>query len=138
MATANLKKSEDYNIPQIIQILQHKITQIFTKTNTTEASLKNLKSENMEAVVLEAKNIILFSQVLRAKLVLREYFGSKISYLDAHFGTLTQRSVHPKAPVLLTKDSRNCSHGLPVCYCAVKGYTLIFTSFWDQTSSLKT
>ena len=28
-------------------------------------------------------------------------------YLDAHFGTLTQCSVHPKAPVLLTKDSRN-------------------------------
>ena len=28
-------------------------------------------------------------------------------YLDAYFGTLTQRSVHPTAPVLLTKDSRN-------------------------------
>ena len=26
-------------------------------------------------------------------------------YLGAHFGTFTQRSVHPPAPVLLTKDS---------------------------------
>ena len=32
---------------------------------------------------------------------------AKTSYLDAHFGTLTQCSVHPTAPVLLTKDSRN-------------------------------
>ena len=29
----------------------------------------------------------------------------KTSYLGAHFGNLTQRSVHPSAPVLLTKDS---------------------------------
>ena len=26
------------------------------------------------------------------------------TYLSAHFGTLTQRSVHPSVPVLLTKD----------------------------------
>ena len=35
----------------------------------------------------------------------------KTSYLDTHFGTLTQRLVHPTAPVLLTKDSpRNEIH----------------------------
>ena len=32
---------------------------------------------------------------------------AKTSYLDAHFGTLTQRSVYPTAPALLTKASRN-------------------------------
>ena len=31
----------------------------------------------------------------------------KTSYLEAHFGTLTQCLIHPTAPVLLTKDSRN-------------------------------
>ena len=29
----------------------------------------------------------------------------KTPYLGAHFGTLSQSSVHPKVPVLLTKDS---------------------------------
>ena len=28
----------------------------------------------------------------------------KTSYLGVHFGTLTQRLVHPSAPVVLTKD----------------------------------
>ena len=32
---------------------------------------------------------------------------AQTSYLDTHFGTLTQNSVHPTVPVLLTKDSRN-------------------------------
>ena len=30
----------------------------------------------------------------------------KTSYLGSHFGTSPQRSVHPSAPVLLTKDSQ--------------------------------
>ena len=31
----------------------------------------------------------------------------KTSYLDVHFGSLTQCSVHPTGPVLLTEVSRN-------------------------------
>ena len=38
--------------------------------------------------------------------VLEAVRGQK-HHLGAHFGTLTQRSVHLTAPVLLTKDSRN-------------------------------
>ena len=33
------------------------------------------------------------------------YYRPKTSYLGAHFGSVTQRLVHPSVPVLLTKDS---------------------------------